>query len=61
LEACPGLATPAIQHDLAVTVAAGYCLPLVQRRRHRNENPISELILAACFLAVYASHPPVAR
>jgi hypothetical protein len=26
-----------------------------------NDETISELILAACFLSVYASHPPITR
>src|SRR5215469_10633162 len=35
--ACPGLETPASRPDLAITVAARYCLPLAQTRRPRND------------------------
>jgi hypothetical protein len=38
-----------------------FCLPPGQERRHRNEKRFRSWIFAACFLAVYASHPPVAR
>src|SRR5215831_21284007 len=35
--ACPGLETPASRRDLAISVAARYCLPLAQPRRPRND------------------------
>jgi len=38
-----------------------YCLPLLWTRRPRNDERFRGWTLTACFLAVYASHPPVAR
>jgi|HubBroStandDraft_4_1064222.scaffolds.fasta_scaffold1312795_1 hypothetical protein len=35
--ACLGLETPASRRELAITVAARYCLPLAQTRRPRND------------------------
>jgi len=59
--ACPGLGTPASRPDLANN---GRCQMLPSARLTTSASPrqtISGLILTACFLAVYASHPPVAR
>src|ERR1700692_3069942 len=59
--ACPGLAIPVSRHDLAITVAARYCLAARKRTLASRRQTISGLILTAYFLAAYASHPSVAR
>src|SRR6516164_907256 len=61
LKTCPGLGTPATP---ARPRNNGRCqvLPSATLTASASQRgQISELILVACFLAVYASHPPVAQ
>src|SRR5262245_36936568 len=58
---CAALASPASRPDLAIAVAAGSCLRVGYTRRPGNDRGFRECTLTACCLAVYASHPPVAR
>ena len=61
LETCPGLGTPPIS---AQPRSSGCCrmLPsVIQKTSASERDTISVLILTACFLAVYASHPPVTQ
>jgi hypothetical protein len=61
LKACPGLGTPATPGTLALSVAWMLPSASLTASAFATRNQISELILTACLLAVYASHPPVAR
>ena len=61
MEACPGLTTPATSDQPRIYRSSECCLPLNRRRRRRDHTRCRSSTLAACFLAVYASHPPVAR
>ena len=61
LKACPGLGTPATPGTLALSVAWMLPSASLTASAFATRNQISELILTACFLAMYASHPPVAR
>jgi len=58
---CPGLGTPATPGTLALSVAWMLPSASLTASAFATRNQISELILTACFLAMYASHPPVAR
>jgi|SRR5580704_4728422 hypothetical protein len=61
LETCRGLETPPISAQPRISGCCRILPSAILKTSASVRDTISVLILTACFLAVYASHPPVAQ